>query len=114
LVSHEARVYVGARSEDKAQAVISEINKDIPGADIHFLKLDLSSLQSVQDAAKELQRFANTPCPVTFTRSDDASLVKKTLFMGSLIMPALWPSHFRRRRMDLKSNSKQTISVIGF
>jgi retinol dehydrogenase 12 len=50
-------VYIGARNEEKAQEVINEIKKEIPDADVHFLKLDLSSLQSVQDAVKEFQGF---------------------------------------------------------
>ncbi|KIA75680.1 short chain dehydrogenase [Aspergillus ustus] len=58
LAKHGARVYMGARSAEKATAAIDKIraesrtnsNADV---DIHFLQMDLMDLQSVVAAAKQ-------------------------------------------------------------
>lgn len=55
LVAHDARVYMGARSEEKASAAISEIKQTYPEADLHILLLDHTSLKSVVSAAKAFQ-----------------------------------------------------------
>jgi NAD(P)-dependent dehydrogenase (short-subunit alcohol dehydrogenase family) len=52
LVAHDARVYMGARSEAKANKAILEIKTLHPDADIHLLLLDHASLSSVVEAAK--------------------------------------------------------------
>ncbi|KAH8878829.1 NAD(P)-binding protein [Thozetella sp. PMI_491] len=56
LALHGAKVYMGARSEEKAVAAIEDIRKGIPGADIHFLSMDLQHLDSVIKAAREFSR----------------------------------------------------------
>jgi NAD(P)-dependent dehydrogenase (short-subunit alcohol dehydrogenase family) len=50
---HPAKLYMGARSESKAKASIADIKKIVPEANIHFLKLDVSSFASVKAAAEE-------------------------------------------------------------
>jgi NAD(P)-dependent dehydrogenase (short-subunit alcohol dehydrogenase family) len=52
LVAHEARVYMGARSEEKASAAITKIKETHPDADLHILLLDHTSLSTVVTAAK--------------------------------------------------------------
>ncbi|KAJ5598452.1 short-chain dehydrogenase/reductase [Penicillium hordei] len=47
-----AEVWLAARSLDKAQAAADEIKTQIPNAPIKVLKLDLSSFDSVKNAAK--------------------------------------------------------------
>lgn len=55
LASHGARVYIGVRNETKANETIDEIKREVLGADIRYLNLDLSSFQSVVLAAKGLK-----------------------------------------------------------
>lgn len=60
LASRGARVYIGARSEQKAAAAIQEIQQiqqadpTAPACDIRFLEMDLARLASVVAAAKKL------------------------------------------------------------
>ncbi|KAH7016587.1 hypothetical protein B0J12DRAFT_611131 [Macrophomina phaseolina] len=51
LAKHSpAKIYMGARSESKAQAAISDIKREVPSADIYFLKIDLASFASIKQA----------------------------------------------------------------
>ncbi|KAH8121044.1 NAD(P)-binding protein [Trichoderma asperelloides] len=54
LASHNARVYMGARSEQRAVDAIADIKRSIPNADVQYLPLDLSNLVSVSNAAQTL------------------------------------------------------------
>ncbi|KAF9559167.1 NAD(P)-binding protein [Agrocybe pediades] len=53
LLAHNAKVYIAARNEEKAERAIAELKKETGNADAHFLKLDLSDLGSVKRAAEE-------------------------------------------------------------
>ncbi|KAA1468862.1 NAD-P-binding protein [Dentipellis sp. KUC8613] len=55
LLSKNAKVYLGARSEAKAKAAIDEIKSKTGKTDIHFLQIDLADLASVRKAAEEYQ-----------------------------------------------------------
>lgn len=46
---------MGARSKAKALDAIDQIRKDVPSADIEFLEMDLSDLDSVVKAARDLR-----------------------------------------------------------
>ncbi|KAE8369982.1 hypothetical protein BDV27DRAFT_120157 [Aspergillus caelatus] len=47
-----ARIYLAARSKDKATKAIKDLQEGNPkGADVHFLQLDLASFESVKAAA---------------------------------------------------------------
>jgi NAD(P)-dependent dehydrogenase (short-subunit alcohol dehydrogenase family) len=52
LIAKGARVYMGARSSTKATAAISKINESHPGADLHVLLMDHTSLSTIVLAAK--------------------------------------------------------------
>jgi len=52
LVAHDARVYMGARSHEKASAAIAKIKETYPDAELHILLLDHMSLSSIVTAAK--------------------------------------------------------------
>lgn len=52
LLNHNARVYVAARSEEKANATINEL-KQSTGKEALFLKLDLADLPGVKRAVEE-------------------------------------------------------------
>jgi NAD(P)-dependent dehydrogenase (short-subunit alcohol dehydrogenase family) len=56
LASHGARVYIGARNEQKATKAIEEIKNELPDADVRYVNLDLSNLQNVVSAAKFLKK----------------------------------------------------------
>ncbi|KAM0456736.1 hypothetical protein ACHAPV_007026 [Trichoderma viride] len=55
LAARGAKVYMGARSKDKANAAIKEIQEKQPSANIHFLDLDLTKFSSVVAAAKRIR-----------------------------------------------------------
>ncbi|EUC31646.1 hypothetical protein COCCADRAFT_27658 [Bipolaris zeicola 26-R-13] len=53
LAKHNpARIYLGARNQEKAQAAIADIKKEIPEANIIFLEIDLSSFSSIARAVR--------------------------------------------------------------
>ncbi len=52
LLQHNAKVYLAARSKDKADAAIASL-KEATGKEAIFLELDLSSLASIKKAAEE-------------------------------------------------------------
>ncbi|RDX48783.1 NAD(P)-binding protein [Lentinus brumalis] len=52
LLQHNAKVYIAARSEEKAAAAIASLKQET-GKDTNFLALDLSSLASIKKAAQE-------------------------------------------------------------
>jgi NAD(P)-dependent dehydrogenase (short-subunit alcohol dehydrogenase family) len=47
-----SKVYMGARSEEKAKKAIADIKRAVPRADPKFLQLDLASFRSIEAAAK--------------------------------------------------------------
>ncbi|KAJ6576437.1 NAD-P-binding protein [Mycena vulgaris] len=53
LVARNAKVYLAARSEERARAAIDDICKGTEKADIHFLQIDLADFASVRKAAEE-------------------------------------------------------------
>lgn len=55
LLAHNARVYVAARNQEKAEAAIEQL-KTLTGVQALFLKLDLANLKSVKAAAEEFLR----------------------------------------------------------
>jgi len=52
LAGKGARVYLGARSEEKATEAIAKIKEKYPDADLYFLPIDHNSLDTVVAAAK--------------------------------------------------------------
>jgi hypothetical protein len=52
LLAHNAKVYIAARSQGKAEEAIREL-KEETGKEGIFLKLDLSDLKAVKAAAEE-------------------------------------------------------------
>ncbi|KAI0747516.1 NAD(P)-binding protein [Fomes fomentarius] len=54
LLQHNAKVYLAARSKQKAEAAIASLRRET-GKDPLFLALDLSSLTSVKNAAAEFR-----------------------------------------------------------
>ena len=57
LLAHNAKVYIAARSEEKAKSAITEL-KEQTGKEAIFLKLDLADLKSVKSSAEEFIRYA--------------------------------------------------------
>jgi len=53
LLSKGAKVYIAARSEEKAQRAIEELKQSTGKDQIFFIKLDLADLPSVKAAADE-------------------------------------------------------------
>ncbi len=52
MLKHNAKVYLAARSQEKATAAIASL-KEETGREAIFLKLDLANLASVKAAAQE-------------------------------------------------------------
>ena len=57
LAGAGARVIMASRSQDKADAAAASIRVRIPGAQVEFVKLDLSSLGSVREAAEKIRKL---------------------------------------------------------
>ena len=57
LLSHNAKVYVAARSVSKANAAIAELKAET-GKEAIFLPLDLSDIPAVRKSAKEFLSYA--------------------------------------------------------
>ena len=55
LLAHNAKVYIAARSQGKAEEAIKEL-KEETGKEGIFLKLDLSDLKAVKAGAEEFNR----------------------------------------------------------
>lgn len=55
LAQRHARVLIGCRSREKAAAAIERIITDCPGANVDFVPLDLSDLNSIEAAAETLR-----------------------------------------------------------
>lgn len=58
LLEHNAKVYLAARSQDKAEAAIRDLQQST-GKEAIFLQLDLSSLASVRNSAAEFLRYVH-------------------------------------------------------
>lgn len=56
LAAHNAKVYIGARSAEKANEAIKEIAEQLPSADVKFVFMDLGNLRSVVGAAQEIRK----------------------------------------------------------
>jgi len=54
LLNKGATVVMLNRSAEKSQAAVAELKKDITGADVRFIPMDLASLASVREAAGEV------------------------------------------------------------
>lgn len=55
LAKHDpANIFMGARSETRAREAIDDIKKIVPNAKVQFLQLDLSSFDSVRNAANQV------------------------------------------------------------
>lgn len=52
LASKECKVVMACRNKDKAEKAMADIRKEVPNADLEFIKLDLNSLKSVREFAK--------------------------------------------------------------
>eukprot|EP00742_Colponemidia_sp_Colp-10_P002884 GILJ01003078.1.p1 GENE.GILJ01003078.1~~GILJ01003078.1.p1 ORF type:complete len:364 (+),score=76.81 GILJ01003078.1:50-1141(+) len=50
------KVYLGCRSVEKGQALVAELKKMNPSADVHFLHIDVSSMESVLRAADVIKK----------------------------------------------------------
>ncbi|KAJ7288234.1 NAD(P)-binding protein [Mycena rebaudengoi] len=55
LLQHNAKVYIAARSPEKAKEAIKDLQTET-GKEAHFLKLDLADLHSVKAAADEFNQ----------------------------------------------------------
>ncbi|KAM5536596.1 hypothetical protein V8D89_009691 [Ganoderma adspersum] len=104
LLKHDAKVYMAARSEDKARSAIEKL-KEETGKEAHYVQLDLSSTASVRTAAEGLLAkedalhtlFNNAGvmwCPVKDVTADGYDMQFGTNVVGhflltQLLLPAL-------------------------
>jgi len=57
LAAKGAHVYVCARTQAKGDAVVAEIKKETPAAQLAVIEIDLESLESVRKAAAEFKKL---------------------------------------------------------
>ncbi|EIN04702.1 NAD(P)-binding protein [Punctularia strigosozonata HHB-11173 SS5] len=104
LLQHNAKVYLAARSQQRADEAIKDLQKDT-GKEAIFLKLDLSDLKAIKAAAEEFLSketklhilFNNAgvmSCPVDLTTADGYDLQFGTNVLGhfyftKLLLPTL-------------------------
>ncbi|KAF9055052.1 NAD(P)-binding protein [Hymenopellis radicata] len=55
LLEHNAKVYLAARSQDKALAAIEKLKSETGGKEAIFLRLDLASLADIKRSAEEFK-----------------------------------------------------------
>jgi NAD(P)-dependent dehydrogenase (short-subunit alcohol dehydrogenase family) len=104
LASAGARVILASRSQQKAERAIASIGRHVPGAELEFVQLDLSSLASIADAAEALRTFGpldvlvenaglTTPSARRQTTEDGLELVVGSNALGHFALTArLWPT----------------------
>ena len=60
LAKHNpAHIYLGARSQIKAEEAIAELKETVPKAQITWIPVDLANLQSITEAAKIFQKHSS-------------------------------------------------------
>ncbi|KAI0310170.1 NAD(P)-binding protein [Amylostereum chailletii] len=105
LLAHNAKVYIAARSEEKAKVAIEDLKKET-GKEANFLKLDLADLTQVRKSAeeflgkeKELHILFNNAgvmaCPMDLLTAQNYDLQCGTNVLGhhfftKLLLPALF------------------------
>lgn len=57
LASAGAHVVIAARSPEKAGVAMASIRERVPGAEVSHVRLDLTSLESVREAAEQIAAF---------------------------------------------------------
>ena len=57
LAGAGARIIVASRSKDRADVAVASIRARVPGAQLEFVKLDLSSLGSIREAADKIRKL---------------------------------------------------------
>ena len=57
LASAGARIVMASRSKEKADVAAASIRARVPGAQVEFVKLDLSSLGSIREAAEKIRKL---------------------------------------------------------
>ncbi|KAI0318779.1 NAD(P)-binding protein [Amylostereum chailletii] len=104
LLAHNAKVYIAARSEEKAKVAIEDLKKET-GKEAIFLKLDLADLPQVRKSAeeflgkeKELHILFNNAgvmsCPIDLLTAQNYDMQCGTNVIGhhfftKLLLPAL-------------------------
>ena len=57
LAKHQpSRIFLAARNHDKACSAIADIQNDVSDVDLTFIPLDLTSFDSIDQAAKQVQQ----------------------------------------------------------
>jgi NAD(P)-dependent dehydrogenase (short-subunit alcohol dehydrogenase family) len=87
-------VYIGARSQEKAEEAIKGL-KEITGKEASFLKLDLADLKAVKAAAEEFLRYGAVSYSLS-TRSYSFDAAKKASCISCTIMGMSRLSEFNR------------------
>jgi NAD(P)-dependent dehydrogenase (short-subunit alcohol dehydrogenase family) len=57
LAATGARVVLASRSQQKAETAIASLRQRVPGAELDFVQLDLSSLGAVREAAAKIRKL---------------------------------------------------------
>ncbi|KAI0724954.1 NAD(P)-binding protein [Fomitopsis betulina] len=132
LLQHDAKVYLAARSRERAETAIEDLKKQT-GKEAIFLELDLTSFQSIRSAAEgflskesALHVLINNAgvmlCPVEWVTADGYDLQFMTNVLGpflftKLLMPAILagaethPDH-HSRIIEISSSASHLCSDI--
>ncbi|XP_059473314.1 retinol dehydrogenase 12-like [Neocloeon triangulifer] len=99
LLLRGARVIMANRNLELSEKALEKLQADIPSCDLHFVKLDLSSLQSVKSCAEEIlstearihlliNNAGVYACPYTLTE-DDNEMQFQTNHLGHFLLTLL-------------------------
>ena len=102
LLQHNAKVYLAARSKEKADAAIADL-KAATGKEALFLELDLASLASVKMAAEDFLRFGFSRCSAVRFEPEavHSFLARSTYFTFCSTMRRTLPDLFALARTDI-------------
>jgi NAD(P)-dependent dehydrogenase (short-subunit alcohol dehydrogenase family) len=139
LARRGGRVFLACRTESKTTPVIEEIKREVPGAEVEFLALDLADLASVRAAA---QAFLDKKLPLhglinnaglagsrgltkdgfelTFGTNHLGHFLLTTLLLDKLkssaparIVNVASEAHYGAKKIDWDAQRKKTRSISG-
>lgn len=99
-----SNIFLLCRNETKAKDAITSLQQEFPKCNIRFIKLDLASFSSIENAAKEIQKydvdhFVNNAgvfrLPYSKTEND-FEIVMGTNYLGTLYLSNLLLPYFQR------------------
>ena len=78
LAEAGGRIVLASRSKEKADAAAASIRSRVPGAEVDFVRLDLSSLGTVREAAEKIRAIGNVDVLINNAGATTGSSKRRT------------------------------------